>query len=569
MSLHHKHLVNDPANLVVESLRGLSLLNPHVALEEKYKVLYKRNPPKHQVSLISGGGSGHEPAHAGFVGDGLLSAAVCGNIFASPNASQIRRAIELVGNPKGTLIVVKNYTGDALNFGLASEQYKAAGGTGDVRILIVGDDVAVGRTQGGIVGLYKIAAALSRSGASLDDVEAIAKQISESIGTIGVGLEHCHVPGTEGAKSHLGADEIELGMGIHNEPGNQRLKPLPPLSKLVDQMLTMLTSTSDKDRSFIPFQNDGIDEVVLLVNNLGAVSELEIGAVAGEGERTTETSETSLTLLLLPRSNSSVPFNSTKILELLDEPTEAPGWKWNSRSEPSFAEGSDAAKGEEAKLPTESPVSLRAEYPKAFIEAIKRAADQVIAAEPEITRQDQIAGDGDAGLTLKAGAEGVHKAIEEKRLNGENVISSVMTLAQVFDERMVPQQGGDSSIFFSGLAKALKDASASSSTADLNVWAKTSASALATLQKYTRARPPSRTLIDPLTAFVEALPNGLPGAVDAAKKAADDTKKLAAKAGRAAYVDQEDLTKANVPDPGAFSVAVIVAGLAGVQGPSV
>ncbi|KAG8902809.1 Dihydroxyacetone kinase 2, partial [Tulasnella sp. 408] len=219
MPLHHKHLTNDPATLVVDSLKGLCLLNPHVCVDEKYKVLYKRSPPQDQVSLISGGGSGHEPAHAGFVGDGMLSAAVCGNIFASPNAAQIRRAIELVGNPKGTLIVVKNYTGDALNFGLASEQYKAAGGKGDVRVLIVGDDVAVGRTQGGLVGrrglagtilVYKIASALSRSGASLDEVEAVGKQVAENIGTIGVGLEHCHVPGTEEAESHLGADEIEL-----------------------------------------------------------------------------------------------------------------------------------------------------------------------------------------------------------------------------------------------------------------------------------------------------------------------------------------------------------------------
>ncbi|KIO18676.1 hypothetical protein M407DRAFT_31687 [Tulasnella calospora MUT 4182] len=150
----------------------------------------------------------------------MLSVAVCGNIFASPNAAQIRRAIELVGNPKGTLIVVKNYIGDALNFGLASEQYKAAGGKGGVRVLIVGDDVAVGQTQGGIgtILVYKITAALSRSGPSLDDVEATAKQVAENIRTIGVGLEHCHVPGTEEAESHLGVDEIELGMGIHNEP---------------------------------------------------------------------------------------------------------------------------------------------------------------------------------------------------------------------------------------------------------------------------------------------------------------------------------------------------------------
>ncbi|KAG9045310.1 Dihydroxyacetone kinase 2 [Tulasnella sp. UAMH 9824] len=375
-------------------------------------------------------------------------------------------------------------------------------------------------------------------------------------------------------------------MGIHNEPGNQRLKPLPQLSKLIDQMLTMLMSTTDKERSFVPFQNDGTDEVVLMVNNLGAVSELEMGAIVGEsvswlnnhkfktrrvlvGTYMTSLNMPgfSLTLLLLPRPNSADGLNAAKLLELLDEPTEAPGWKWHARSEPSFAEELDASTGSEAKLRTDSSVSLRAEDPKAFVEALTRAAEEVIASEPEITRQDQIAGDGDAGLTLKAGAEGVLKAISDGRLSGDNVISCVMTLAEVVDERMGGTSGALYSIFLSALAKGLKDVASSSNAADLAVWAKTSASALNTLQKYTRARPPSRTLIDPLTAFVEALPNGLRGAVDAAKQAAEDTKKLAAKAGRAAYVNQEDLTKANVPDPGAFGVAVIVAGLAGVEGP--
>ncbi|KIO16146.1 hypothetical protein M407DRAFT_247057, partial [Tulasnella calospora MUT 4182] len=226
----------------------------------------------------------------------------------------------------------------------------------------------------------------------------------------------------------------------------------------------------------------------------------------------------SLTLHLLPRPNSTEGLSAAKLLELLDEPTEAPGWKWHARSEPSFAEEVDASTESDTKLSTESSVSLHAEDSKVFIEAIKRAANDVIAAEPEITRQDQIAGDGDAGLTLKAGAEGVLKALSDGRISGEDVISAVMTLAEVVDERMGGTSGALYSIFLSALAKGLKDVVESSSTADLAVWAKTSASALNTLQKYTRARPPSRTLIDPLTAFVDALPNGLLGAVDAAKR---------------------------------------------------
>ena len=132
-----------------EVTRLLFLVSPPV--HPTFSVIYTP-PNKPRVSLLSGGGSGHEPAHAAFVGPGLLDAAVCGNIFASPNVAQVRRGVELVTTEKGTLIVVMNYTGDALHFGLAAEQYRSKGGKGDVRVLMVGDDVAVGREQGAIVG---------------------------------------------------------------------------------------------------------------------------------------------------------------------------------------------------------------------------------------------------------------------------------------------------------------------------------------------------------------------------------------------------------------------------------
>ena len=181
-----------------------------------------RTGSKQRVTLLSGGGSGHEPAHAAFVGPGLLDAAVCGNIFASPNVAQIRRGIQLVTRSPGSLIVVMNYTGDALHFGLASEQYRSKGGEGDVRVLLVGDDVAVGREQGAIVGrrglagtilVYKIASALSDTGADLDAVEDIAKYAVSRLGTLGAGLEHCHVPGTKAGDSHLSSGEYELVRG--------------------------------------------------------------------------------------------------------------------------------------------------------------------------------------------------------------------------------------------------------------------------------------------------------------------------------------------------------------------
>ena len=193
------------------------------------------------------------------------------------------------GNPR-------NYTGDVLNFGLAKEQYAALrpDKADKVKFITVGDDVAVTRSQGKIVGrrglagtvlVYKIAGALAQKGLSLDEIYNVSQYAANRVASIGVGLEHCHVPGTAATTSHLSADEIEIGMGIHNEPGNRRVKPVPPLNELIPQLVENLISTSDPDRSFVPFTGNG-DRVVVMVNNLGGTSELELGAIGNEVKKT-------------------------------------------------------------------------------------------------------------------------------------------------------------------------------------------------------------------------------------------------------------------------------------------
>ncbi|ODN84370.1 dihydroxyacetone kinase, variant [Cryptococcus amylolentus CBS 6039] len=468
MAPAHKHLLNTPQTLVVDSLKGLATVNPNVKLDEAQRVIY--TPASDRVALLSGGGSGHEPAHAAFVGPGLLSAAISGSVFASPNVAQIRRGLELVTREKGGLVVVMNYTGDALHFGLAAEQHRSAGKVGDVRVLLVGDDVAVGREQGSIVGrrglagtilVYKVASALSDKGESLDAVEDVAKFVASRLGSLGVGLEHCHVPGTRAGESHLSAKEIELGMGIHNEPGTSKLD-LSTVANLVSHMLTQITDTKDKDRSFVPFKHDGTDEVVLLVNNLGAISELELGGITNEAAKWLQANKIklrrvlagtymtslnmpgfSLTLLLLPSASEKSTYSSEQILEYLDAPASAPGWSFYAAQEPGVIgekvaeEAQVAPPGDESKLPASDAQSL--------LSAITRACKALIAAEPELTEQDQIAGDGDAGLTLEAGAKGVLKAIEQGRLSGKNVIDDVRVIAEVVEEDM----GGTSGALYS------------------------------------------------------------------------------------------------------------------------
>ncbi|TFK83140.1 dihydroxyacetone kinase 1 [Polyporus arcularius HHB13444] len=598
MSIQSKHFLNDPETLVVDSLQGLCAVNPQLGLDVETKVVYVANQDRSKVALICGGGSGHEPSHAGFVGDSVLTAAVCGSIFASPNPAQVRRGIDLVENEKGTVIIVKNYTGDILNFGLAREQYSAThpDKADRVKFVIVGDDVAVGRTQGKIVGrrglagtcvVYKIAGALAKRGADLDEVYSTAQWVASRVGTIGVGLEHCHVPGTAASESHLGPAEIEIGMGIHNEPGHRRLSPIPPLRDLLPQLVEFLTLTNDPERSFLPFKNDGSDRVVLLVNNLGGTSELELASVAGEARLALEkkgvkverliagTFMTSLnmpgfsiTTLLLPNGAEAGAPDSSLLLSLLDEPTNVPGWKWSSNVPPPAAD--QIASGIQKTVSAtseEAIIVLRSEDPQAFNAAVERACKAIADAEPEITRFDNIAGDGDCGLTLKAGAAAILKGLQEGRISGEDVTKSVITVAKVAEEQMGGTSGALYSIFFSALAQALQANNAGAQTVSPGLWSTALSSALTKLYTYTRARPPSRTLVDPLAAFIEKLASTKGGDFAGAAKAAGDaalkTRDLEAKAGRSAYVEGDRLREEHVPDPGAWGVKVILENLLG------
>jgi len=517
-----------------------------------------------------------------------LTAAVCGTVFASPSASQVRQAINLVDNDKGTLIVVKNYTGDILNFGLAKEHYAAAHPekANKVKFVIVADDVAVGKTQGSIVGrrglagtclVYKIAGALAHRGASLDEVYNTAQYVTSRLGTIGVGLEHCHVPGTAVPEIHLGAQELEIGLGIHNESGFRRVSPVPPLNELIPSLLEMIISTSDAERSFVPFKDGKQDRVVLLVNNLGGLSALELGAVTGETTRALDASGIkverilsgsfmsslnmpgfSITLLLLPGANETSAPSSDLILSLLDQETSTPGWVWSSKARPSVVAATSRAAP--ASDYTKGDTKLKAENPTIFNQALKKACEALVAAEPEITRMDSIAGDGDCGLTLKAGASAVLKKLEEGVITGEDVVGSAITIADVAENNMGGTSGALYSIFFSALAQNLIT-SASGSEATSTTWEKALRGALDRLYTYTRARPPSRTLVDPLAAFVSNLPQGFAFAVKAAGSAAEETANLAAKAGRSAYVEGERLRAEKIPDPGAWGVRVVLEAL--------
>ncbi|KAF4996234.1 hypothetical protein FGRMN_4590 [Fusarium graminum] len=576
-----KHFVNDPTHLVSSALHSLTLTNPSLALDPDFKVLYRRpdSNAKPQVSIISGGGSGHEPSFAGMVGKGMLSAAVAGTIFASPSAEQIRAAItSRVDASNGVLVTVMNYTGDVLNFGMAVEKAKAAGL--DVEMVVVGDDVGVGRAKAGKVGrrgiagtvlVHKISGAFAALGKPLDQVAKYAQLTADSLVSVGASLEHVHVPGRKAdSEGSLGADEVELGMGIHNEPGSGREKV--ELPDLVSKMLKQLLDTSDKDRAFV---NVNSKDVVLMINNLGGVSVLELGGITAEVASQLEskysirparilsgtymTSLNGLGFSITLLNVTSPEFDAPSMIELLDAPSEVVGWSAPIQSSTWDAKNTNTRKDPVGAAEDIKPSGLKADA-NAAQSALKSGLQRVIDAEPEVTHYDTIVGDGDCGIGLKRGAEAILKHIEERPLTGD-VVVDLTSIVTIVETAMDGTSGALYAIFLNALVNALRELAPG--TASPEIWAKVLKQSSDALSKYTPARPGDRTLVDALYPFVEVLnqTKDVKKAAEAALEGANKTKGMQASLGRTVYIGGSGYQE--VPDPGAWGLASFFLGLSG------
>ena len=280
---------------MLDSLNSLTLTNPSLVLDAANKIIY-RNPVSltqpSNVSVVCGGGSGHEPGFAGFVGGGLLTACVAGTIFASPSAEQVRACLQhrLPPESKGVLVIATNYTGDVLNFGMGVEKARALGKK--VEMVVVGDDVGVGRAKSGKVGrrglsgtalVVKICGALAEQGVSLEDTARVGRLVVNNLVSLGASLSRVHVPGrgieeAREEEDRLGPGLVEIGMGIHNEPGCQKVET--DLPGLVKVMLAQMLDQNDKDRAYVKIGRN--DDTILELNNFGGVSNLELGAILNE-----------------------------------------------------------------------------------------------------------------------------------------------------------------------------------------------------------------------------------------------------------------------------------------------
>lgn len=265
-----KKIINDPNNVVAETLKGLEYANDKLVYVEELEVIAKKEKSGN-VGIVSGGGSGHEPAHAGYVGKGMLDAAVAGNVFSSPSPDRIIEGIRRADSGKGVLLVIKNYSGDIMNFDLAKElaEFEDI----DVESVVVRDDVAVEdstytagrRGIAGTIFVHKVAGAAALKGYSLQEVKRIAQKACDNIRTMGMSMSACTIPANGKANFELGENEIEIGMGIHGEPGVEKTN-IKTSKEIAEVLLKHIFD--DKDFSG--------KEVALLVNGLGATPLMEL-----------------------------------------------------------------------------------------------------------------------------------------------------------------------------------------------------------------------------------------------------------------------------------------------------
>jgi dihydroxyacetone kinase-like protein len=330
-----KKLINDPADVVAESLRGLAAAHPELRVDHENKIVYRADAPvQGKVALLSGGGSGHEPLHGGFVGPGMLDAACPGEVFTSPVPDQIQAATSSIDGGVGVLHIVKNYTGDVMNFEMAAELATAETGV-EVATVVTNDDVAVqdslytaGRRGVGVTVLVeKIAGAAADEGRDLAGVADVARRVNEGGRSMGMALTSCTVPAAGRPTFDLPEDEIEIGIGIHGEPGRRRVPAVP-----AREVAEMLVEPILADLDFT-----GGDGVLAFVNGMGGTPLIElylmyneVATILAKSGVTVVRSLVGPYITSLEMAGCSVTLLKLdeELLRLWDAPVRTPGLRW-------------------------------------------------------------------------------------------------------------------------------------------------------------------------------------------------------------------------------------------------
>jgi phosphoenolpyruvate---glycerone phosphotransferase subunit DhaK len=328
-----KKLINDPQDVVAEALLGIEAARPDVRVDHANRIIYRRDKPTGKVGLVSGGGSGHEPLHGGFVGLGMLNAACVGQIFTSPTPDQMLEATKCVDSGAGVLHIVKNYTGDVMNFEMAAELAAAETGI-TVDSVVINDDVAVedslytaGRRGVGVtVLLEKLVGAAAEEGRSLSDLAALARSLNEAGRSMGMALTSCTVPAAGRPTFELGEDEMELGIGIHGEPGRRRIR-LGTAREIAEQLMEPILADLDF----------GSGPAIVMLNGMGGTPLLELYLMYGEVDKIMKKGGITvarnlvgnyITSLEMAGCSVTVLRANDELIRLWDAPVNTAGLRW-------------------------------------------------------------------------------------------------------------------------------------------------------------------------------------------------------------------------------------------------
>ena len=557
-----KKFINRPENVVEEMLQGLSILHPGLIRLAGHKVMIRTDALQTRdelVAIISGGGSGHEPAHAGYIGTGMLSAAVAGEVFTSPSSDSVLAAIKAVTGKPGALLVVKNYTGDRLNFGLAAEMARAEGIP--VEMIIVDDDVALrGAGQGtgarglaGTVLVHKLVGAAAADGKCLTGVATAGRAAIEALATIGVSFSAGTSPAVGRRSFELGDNEMELGLGIHGEPGLKRMQLLGA-NELTEMLLTEILKHGrfgDEKR------------VAVMVNNLGATTEMELAIVARHALDFFENERFNVERIYAGTFLSSLDMSGISITVLginderlcwLDAATTAPAWPNLVKQHPGK---------QEVKLPVSASTNVdffserevQTETGRRLKRSIESACQALIGAEPELTEMDRIVGDGDLGASMNRAATVVRDSL------GSYPLDDLSATLKALGHTLRRELGGSSGPLYGTLFLRCGNILEHFNSIGLEQWAEALDQGCNAISELGGARAGDRTMLDALVPFTDSFKRMERGmsreallvAVEAAERGVEETAQMTPRLGRSSYLGDRVLGH---PDPGAKAIAI-------------
>lgn len=602
-----KKIINTPESFVYDMCHGIAKAHPELEFVEKYKVVKKASINKNKVTLISGGGSGHEPAHAGFVGKGMLDAAVCGDVFASPSQIQVYNALKLTASDKGSLMIIKNYSGDVMNFNNAGAL--AAEDGIKVDAVYVNDDIAVKdslytvgrRGVAGTMLVHKVAGAAAEMGKTLPEVKAAAQKAIDNVRSFGFAFSSCTPPAKGTPIFDIGDDEMEFGVGIHGEPGRKTEKIDYSDGKFADNLAKRITDDIKNDLGL----KKG-EEVVLLINGFGATPLQELYLFNNSVSNVLEAQGISIYKTIVGNFMTSIDMAGASVTvmkldselkSLIDYPVNAPALTWGGNMNDSASAAVEAInaiakalniapcacvkKEETVKQIVKETEADTAVYEvkgkpvvdetintAAFVKIIDKMADIIIENEVPFCDADKM-GDGDFGMSIAKGFRQLKKdwATRKKGNIGEFLRSCSEIIMEYCGGASGPIWG--SAFRYAGKAMDGKEELSLKDIGELLQAANTGVYETGKKSFGKGAVVGDKTLVDALKPCADAIEAsaktgdkllvGLDKGAKAAVKGAEETKTVAAKLGRAGTVGEKSI---GYPDAGAYGLGVIFTELA-------